>query len=586
MPEIPTTTFASALALHQQGQFQAAEQQYCELINTSEPESRVYTHLINVLLQQQKVEKAMHWLKQGLQDFPVDPDLLLTSSAIAFNTGQIAESMAQARKVLDLAPHRLEAWVHLGNLLMQQQASTEALQLYQRAIQVHPMQPDFHFNLGYLYAMQGQTDAAIQAYEKTIELAPDSFGALQQLGYISLQLNRYEDAIKYYRQALAIKPDLPEVKKQLGMALHFVGQIEAAQSLYKELLQQDENNVELLTLLANAHRDLDEGELAMENYQKVLSLDPQNVTAKHNVDRMQSLRIPQWHFDMLADQARNDAYDAAIRKSAPGRSVLDIGTGSGLLAMMAARAGATSVTACEMSAPIAQAAQQILDANNMADKVQLHNKKSTKLKVGEEMSAPADLLVSEILDVGLLGEGVIPSLRHARENLLSPDAKLIPAAAQVKGYLFHSEHHSKINPIKHISGFDLSSFNQFRDQGVYIHAYTRLLPHESMSDVIPIWSIDFYQLPPAAAETQPNLHQIPLTATQDGIIHGIFFWFDLDLDEEIKLSTGPEGEMIHWGQAAFFFDEPLEVKAGEALTLILAQSDMRLLFSIKKADQN
>lgn len=61
-----------------------------------------------------------------------------------------------------------------------------------------------------------------------------------------------------------------------------------------------------------------------------------------------SHRIAGFHGPMLRDKLRNAAYAAAITALAPGRTVLDIGTGSGLLAMLAARAGAQHVYGCEL----------------------------------------------------------------------------------------------------------------------------------------------------------------------------------------------------------------------------------------------
>ena len=63
---------------------------------------------------------------------------------------------------------------------------------------------------------------------------------------------------------------------------------------------------------------------------------------------------------MMDDKERNDAYEAAIRRAVPGRYVLDIGCGAGLLSMMSARAGAVQVTSCEAVAVIAERARDIV----------------------------------------------------------------------------------------------------------------------------------------------------------------------------------------------------------------------------------
>jgi SAM-dependent methyltransferase len=100
--------------------------------------------------------------------------------------------------------------------------------------------------------------------------------------------------------------------------------------------------------------------------------------------------------DMLHDAERNELYGGAIADAvrrlterAGGRPprVLDIGTGTGLLAMMAVNAGATDVTACEAFGPMADVAARVLAANGMTDRVTIVRARSTDIEVIEQFTS-------------------------------------------------------------------------------------------------------------------------------------------------------------------------------------------------------
>ncbi|MDK1349185.1 50S ribosomal protein L11 methyltransferase [Streptomyces sp. 378] len=81
--------------------------------------------------------------------------------------------------------------------------------------------------------------------------------------------------------------------------------------------------------------------------------------------------IPPWHFAMMNDRERNHAYREAIETTVrPGDLVLDIGTGAGVTALMAARAGGNVVT-CESNAYTAFLADRVISANGYGDRVTL-----------------------------------------------------------------------------------------------------------------------------------------------------------------------------------------------------------------------
>ncbi|CAM9933475.1 unnamed protein product [Heterosigma akashiwo] len=139
---------------------------------------------------------------------------------------------------------------------------------------------------------------------------------------------------------------------------------------------------------------------------------------------------------MLHDTDRNSKYDCAITAAVEaftvkeGRPpvVLDIGTGTGLLAMMAVRAGASKVYACEMFEAMAKIAEEVCSLNFPEGQISVLAKKSTELTVGEggDLPARADLLVTEIFDSALLGEAVLPGAARCPHRLLAP-GPVVPA---------------------------------------------------------------------------------------------------------------------------------------------------------------
>ena len=144
--------------------------------------------------------------------------------------------------------------------------------------------------------------------------------------------------------------------------------------------------------------------------------------------------------DMLHDSERNRLYyeglAAAVRlKREAGQPVhvLDIGTGTGLLSMMAASLGADTVTACEEFRPMAECAARVIADNGFEEKIKLVRKRSTELEVGpgRDLEQRANILVTEVFDTELIGEGAISTYNHAARELLTAERVVVPGVARV-----------------------------------------------------------------------------------------------------------------------------------------------------------
>src|SRR3954462_7411765 len=111
--------------------------------------------------------------------------------------------------------------------------------------------------------------------------------------------------------------------------------------------------------------------------------DLRDEAARHELPWQVTRRIPRWHFPMLNDGERNDAFATGLERAiTAGDIVLDIGSGTGLLAMLAVQAGAGHVYTCEADPVLAEIARQVVATNGLSDRITVLTAMSTDLVVG------------------------------------------------------------------------------------------------------------------------------------------------------------------------------------------------------------
>ncbi len=136
-----------------------------------------------------------------------------------------------------------------------------------------------------------------------------------------------------------------------------------------------------------------------------------------------SFRVAE-HHEFIRDSARVDAFKNAIEKSKPqGKTVLDIGTGSGLLAIMAAKAGAKKVIAIEKDPMMAEIALENIRRQKLSDVVKVLVSDVFMLRPGN--LPPADLILCEMFSTWGVEEPALPALRHVL-SLMNEQAQTIP----------------------------------------------------------------------------------------------------------------------------------------------------------------
>lgn len=306
------------------------------------------------------------------------------------------------------------------------------------------------------------------------------------------------------------------------------------------------------------------------------------------VARWPRINLLAYHFHMIADEGRNGAFDRALvrairtfREEHGGRPprVLDIGSGSGLLAMMAARAGASEVHSLEMVPSLAACAKHIVAANGLSSRVTIHSVMSTDLDPAT-VGGKFDLLVCEIVDDLLLGESVITTVADARRRLLAPQPTILPGGGSLWAMaveLLPSHDGLDLSPLHELSCATVISCNP--NESIKLQHRREGSHYKRLSEPVELLCFDWAHASlEALGATAGESRRLPLRITRPGALTTLIVYLTLDLDGDPAntICTGPDSPNRAWDQCARHLPVPLRVEKGESLTLVARHTDCYL----------
>ena len=229
------------------------------------------------------------------------------------------------------------------------------------------------------------------------------------------------------------------------------------------------------------------------------------------------------------------------------------------------------MTTCEAVPLIADTAKAIVADNGLDHVVTVIGKMSTDLEVGQDIDAPADVLVSEILSSEFISEGVLSSIEDAKRRLLRSGATIIPRAGSMMIGLLGGKDIGDNIRVGTVDGFDLSRFNAITSRKMAV--YRNDLDLELLSDDIAAFAFDFAGRDSFPAD-EKQLH-IPVTGA--GVCQGIIQWNHLQMDDTIVFENHPAQPSVAsaWNHVVYVFDDPLEVSPGQTV-VVSAQHDRNI----------
>lgn len=263
---------------------------------------------------------------------------------------------------------------------------------------------------------------------------------------------------------------------------------------------------------------------------------------------------------MIADRVRTDAYASALEHALrPDSVVLDIGTGTGLFALLACKLGARKVYAVEPDDAIA-VARDIARCNGFGDRIEFVQDLSFRVELPEKV----DVVVSDVRGVLPLYARSVQAILDARRRFLVDGGVLIPfrdrlMAAPVEAPNLYEKHTDPWETPLH--GIDMTAASRYVKNTWHSG---RARPEQLVATGRCLGELDY------AALSDVDLKGAASWQMQrDATLHGLSVWFESDLGPDSTISSGPENSELVYGCAFFPLKEPVSVAEGDHLDVEL-----------------
>ncbi|XP_037098516.1 protein arginine N-methyltransferase 8-B-like isoform X2 [Syngnathus acus] len=248
------------------------------------------------------------------------------------------------------------------------------------------------------------------------------------------------------------------------------------------------------------------------------------------------------HEEMLKDEVRTLTYRNAMYHNKhvfKDKVVLDVGSGTGILSMFAANAGAKHVYGIECSG-ISEYSEKIIKSNHLHNVITIFQGKV------EEVELPVDkvdIIISEWMGYCLFYESMLNTVIFARDKWLKPRGLMFPDRASLYVVAIEDRQYKdfKIHWWENVYGFDMSCIRNVAIK-------------EPLVDVVD----------PKQVVTSPCL----LKVQRNDYVHALVTYFSIEFSKCHKktgFSTAPDAASTHWKQTVFYLEDYLTVKKGEEI---------------------
>lgn len=276
------------------------------------------------------------------------------------------------------------------------------------------------------------------------------------------------------------------------------------------------------------------------------------------------------HGAMISDPVRVHAYERALRQTVkPGMVVLEIGTGVGIMAILACQLGAKRVYTVEPTAVI-YLAREIAAANNCAHRIEFIEDVSKRVRTPIQ----ADVIVSDLRGMLPLLQDHIPTIADARKRFLAPQGILVGRRDRLWAAIVDApgQYAEIVEPWEHdLLGQDLGAGRRMIVNNIH---RVRVVPDQLLTTPNLWATLDYTRI-----ENPDVGGELTWTIKRDGTGHGVVIWFEAELADNVTFSSGPDSPETVYSSMFLPWQEPISLVAGQTVCMNLQSKYLEMEYA-------
>ncbi|CAI5451206.1 unnamed protein product [Caenorhabditis angaria] len=293
------------------------------------------------------------------------------------------------------------------------------------------------------------------------------------------------------------------------------------------------------------------------------------------------------HEEMLKDEVRTITYRNSIyhnRHLFKDKIVMDVGSGTGILSMFAAKAGAKKVFAMEFS-NMANTSRQIIKDNGLDHIVEIVQAKVEDVKELPGGVEKVDIIISEWMGYCLFYESMLNTVLYARDKWLAPDGLLFPDKAKLYVCAIEDRQYKddKIHWWDSVYGFNMSAIRKVAVTEPLVDVVDN---NQVVTNNCLLKDVDLYTV---KIEDLTFTSDFNLKCARSDYVQALVTFFTVEFSKCHKktgFSTGPDVQYTHWKQTVFYLMDALTVKKNEEISGVFSvapnkRNERDLDFNIK-----